>query len=103
MKDIFPHFCAFENEMIIVDQNDIPVNFIDKKYTSQATLDVLRQTKYKKFVKNKSISPELDACQIEIKNSQPHHSFSDATDEIHYLFHAVEQSVQRDFGLKILQ
>jgi len=71
---------AFENEFIVVDKKNTPVNFIEWEKTSKHLLSILKSRWFADLVENKSIRGELDACQIEIKNDGPHTSLSGAQD-----------------------
>ncbi len=85
---------AFENEFIIVDNNNIPVNKIWWTKASVRILDILADRWHKKILENKSIWWELDACQIEIKNPLPHNSIESAQDELCELMSHVDWVVR---------
>lgn len=72
---------AFENEMIIVNSQNQVQNFIDSEITSVKIINDMKK-KFKKIMEKDCIIPELDACQLEIKNSWWKDSFNEAQDEI---------------------
>lgn len=73
---------AFENEMNIVDDQWVPVNFIDWEIASKRVLWILKDRWYADAVRSKAIWWELDASQIEIKNKGPHTALDSAIDEL---------------------
>jgi len=86
-------------EFIVVDDKNKPINFIDWEITSKLLLEELLK-KVPDAVKDWSISPELDACQIEVKNSWPN-NLASAIREIIDLYQEVEKVVT-NFWFRLL-
>lgn len=93
---------AFENEIIVVDQNWIPQNYIDSEITSEKIIEIVRR-KIPEVIVFWWISKELDACQIELRNMWPKNSLMEAQDELLYLFDIIEDVIRNDFWLLISQ
>ncbi|MEF2175541.1 MAG: hypothetical protein V3575_03650 [Candidatus Absconditabacteria bacterium] len=93
---------AFENEIIIVDNQGIPQNYINGQLASQTVIDVI-QKKVSHLISQGGIAVELDACQIEMRNMGPKDSLQQAQDELVELFQVVESTLRDDFGLYISQ
>lgn len=93
---------AFENEIIIVNSDWIPQNYINWKLASQVVIDTI-QKKISKLITQWWITVELDACQIEMRNMWPKDTLQHAQDELSFLFEVVESTLRDDFGLQISQ
>lgn len=91
---------AFENEIILVDAQWKPVNFVGNQKCSAVILETLQDMGYQKEYTNGSIAWELDASQIEIKNAQPHKYLATAQEELVRLFGAVRNAAN-EHGLYI--
>jgi len=70
---------GLENESILINEQGIPQYFINEQKTSTLLIKLFQ--KQYPHLKN-MIKPELDACQIELINPNPHTSLEKATQEI---------------------
>ncbi len=100
---------AFESEHIIVNSNNVPINYISKwplwifwrNQTSDEVIKILEK-KYPKIKESWWVWKELDACQIEIRNTEAKNTLTEAQDEICSLYEKIEDIVINDLWLKLL-
>lgn len=93
---------AFENEMILVDQDNKVTNTIQWAPASQVIITHFRK-KIPNILTQKCVIPELDACQIEITNNGPKKTLTEAQDEIITLFEMLQKFVREEYGLLFSQ
>lgn len=99
MQENFWH--AFENEYIIVsDDKNVPVNYIWDTKTSTAILNIIKKS-HPELINSKQIWWELDACQIEIKNSKAFFSIEESQEELLKLFSILESTIIDEFWLQL--
>lgn len=85
---------AFENELIIVDEKWIPAYLYEWQKTSDLILKIIWE-KYPKYINSWCIAPELDSCQIEIKNNWPQTCLENAQDQLMDLFDTTIETVHK--------
>lgn len=93
---------AFENEMIIVNSQNEVQNFINSEVASVKIIKDLKK-KFKKIMEKDCVIAELDACQLEIKNSWWKSSFNEAQDEILTIFEILWNFLQENYWLYFSQ
>ncbi len=100
---------AFESEHIIVDWNNTPINHIPEWpfgifwniQTSSKIIEILEK-KYPEIKEWWWVSKELDASQIEIRNTEAKETLEEAQDELCMLYERIEDIVKNELWLQLL-
>lgn len=91
---------AFENEMIIVNENQIPQNLINWEIASKVVIERIKKI-VPEIINQWWIDQELDACQIEIRNMWPKDNLTEAQDELIKLFEITQNTLKNEFWLQV--
>lgn len=93
---------AFENEIIVVDENWIPQNKINWESCSEVVIENIKK-RVPHIISSWWITKELDASQIEMKNIWPKRTLEEAQEELLYLFWLVRDTITQEYWLFISQ